>query len=150
MRWVGLLAPAAVLAACGGELGPVELGGRWAVTADYGGGTIQCSVAGALEFPADPASGPGSYQEERVDCTDAGVPLDIQPQTYTVVHSLENRSITFVPYPEPDPGAACAVLRFAGSVGADRMGGTVETMPVFCQGTYLEMRGTWRASRVGG
>jgi hypothetical protein len=134
------------MVACGDSLGPVDLGGRWAVTAAYGGGTISCRVKAILEFPADLTSGPGSYQEERVDCTDARVPLSIQPQSYTVLLSIENRSITFVPAPEPAP---CAVLRFDGSVGSDRMAGSVATMAWAC-GTYLQMRGTWLASRLAG
>jgi hypothetical protein len=28
-RWLGQLAPAVLLAACGDEFGPVDLGGRW-------------------------------------------------------------------------------------------------------------------------
>jgi hypothetical protein len=151
-RWLGQLAPAVLLAACGDVFGPVDLGGRWEVTAYYTGGTLRCRVWASLEFPADPVSGPGSYQDERVDCFDGTVPLTTPLRSYGVVHSIENLSFAFVPYPNVDHTAAdapCAALRFDGNMGTDFMRGTVHTIPLPCQGTYLLMQGTWRASRVG-
>ena len=132
------------LAACNDKLGPADPGGRWLVRASYAGGTVQCRVDATLEFPLDPTTGPGSYQEERVDCTDARVPVTNPLQSYTVVHSLADRSIIFVPYRDTN---SCAVLRFEGQLGDDSMGGTVATMVWNCV-TYLQMQGTWRARRV--
>jgi hypothetical protein len=153
-RWLRQLAPAVLLAACGDQFGPVDLGGRWEVTAHYTGGTVQCRVNARLEFPADPTSGPGSYQDERVDCFDGTVPLTTPLRSYVVVHSIENLSFAFVPYPDDyDHTAAdapCAALRFDGNMGTDFMKGTVHTIQLTCQGTYLLMQGTWRASRVPG
>ena len=149
---IGMLLAAALLAACGDGFGPVDLGGRWEVTAYYTGGTVQCRVWASLEFPADPATGPGSYQDERVDCFDGTVPLVTPPRSYGLVHSIENLSFAFVPYPNVDhtaPDAPCAALRFDGNMGTDFMRGTVHTIPLPCQGTYLLMQGPWRASRVG-
>ena len=152
MTRIGALAIGTLLlAACGNELGPLEPRweiGRWEVRASYAGGTVQCRVEATLEFASDGAM--DSYRENRVDCTDSRVPFTVPLQTYTVVHSLENRSISFVPYQDADPATApCAVLRFVGSMRAETMAGMVYTMPWNC-GTYLEMQGTWVASRVAG
>jgi hypothetical protein len=147
------LVPAVLLVACGNQFGPVDLEGRWAVTAYYAGGTLRCTVRASLEFPADPASGPGSYQDERVDCFDGTVPLTTPLRSYGVVHSIENLSFAFVPYPNVDhtaPDAPCSALRFEGNMGTNFMRGTVHTLQLPCQGTYLLMQGTWRATRVAG
>jgi hypothetical protein len=153
-RWLRQLAPAVLLAACGDQFGPVDLGGRWEVTAYYTGGTVRCRVNARLEFPADPTSGPGSYQDERVDCFDGTVPLTTPLRNYVMVHSIENLSFAFVPYPDDydhtSADAPCAALRFDGNMETDFMKGTVHTIQLTCQGTYLLMQGTWRASRVPG
>jgi hypothetical protein len=154
-RRLGQLAPVILLAACGDGTGPSGWAGRWAVIADYTGGTMRCRVEATLQFSTDSVPVPNSYQDERVDCTDARVPVPVPQQSYSVAYALVQTnqmwSLTFVPYPVADhtaPDAPCAALRFDGSMGADHMGGIVHTLQLPCQGTYLYMQGTWRASRV--
>jgi len=133
------------LAACGTEPSP-DLTGTWSFTTTYAGGSFACTILATLTLDGSGSSVPGSLAEEQVGCTDNGSPVTFAPDTSSLTAAVGGGRISFT----PEPGEAespCAVFGYKGSVSADRMSGTVKTTPVFCQGTYTEMNGTWQAQR---
>jgi hypothetical protein len=88
----------------------------------------------------------GSLAEKQAGCTSNGTPITLATDTANVIGTAEGRSFSFTPQP-PEGDTSCALLNFQGQVAGDRMSGTVWTTPVFCQGTYVEMSGTWQGQR---
>jgi hypothetical protein len=103
-------------------------------------------VLATLTFVGSRPSWSGTLAEEQVDCTSAGTPLTIAPDTLDVIVTLDGGTINFSPLSR-EGASGCADFNFEGRVWDDQMFGTVKTTPVFCQGTYVEMRGTWQAQR---
>jgi hypothetical protein len=89
----------------------------------------------------------GSLAEEQVDCSENGTPLAVTPDTTSVIATLEGQDLSFTPQ-SPEGEAPCALFNFEGQVSDEEMSGTMRTAPVFCQGTYVEMSGTWQALRL--
>jgi hypothetical protein len=134
-----------VLAACG--TGPTpDLAGTWSLTTSYGGGGFACTIQATLTLDGSGASVPGNLAQELVDCTDNGSPVAFALDTSSFTAAIGGRRISFTPQPE-EAESPCALLGFQGTVSGDRMSGTVRTTPVFCQGIYVEMNGTWQAQR---
>jgi hypothetical protein len=146
LHWATSSALGALLLACGTEPNP-DVTGAWSLTASYGGGGFACTVVATLTLQGS-GSLSGTFAEEQVDCTDIGTPIAITPQTTNVIGTVEGRTLIFTPQP-PEGEAPCAVLTFRSTVAAERLSGTVQTTPIFCQGTYVEMTGTWEAQRTG-
>ena len=145
LRCVKTCLVGALLTGCGTEPSP-DVTGAWSLTTSYAGGDFTCTVLATLTLEGSGLSLSGIFAEEHVDCTNVGSPLTITPDTLSVFARVEGGTITFTPV-SPDGGSGCADLNFEGRVHDDRIFGTVRTTPVFCQGTYLEMRGTWEAQR---
>jgi hypothetical protein len=145
LHWARSCALGALLLGCVTEPSPVR--GAWSLTASYGGGDFTCTVLAKLTLDGSGSSYPGTFAEEHVDCTNAGTPLTITPDTLSVFATIQGRTISFTPQ-SLDGESGCAVLNFEGQVVDDRISGMVRTRPVFCQGTYLEMKGTWQAQRM--
>ena len=138
-----IFALGALLAGCGTEPNP-DLAGAWSVTASYAGGGITCMVLATLTFDGSGSSLSGSFAESQVNCSDNGTPLTITPDTANVIGTANGRTLSFTPQPRQGE-SPCALLHFDGQVAGDRISGTVRTTPIFCQGTYVEMDGTWQA-----
>jgi hypothetical protein len=132
-----------LLASCGTEPSP-DLGGVWSVTASYAGGTLSCTVLATLALNVSGSSVSGSFAENEANCSENGTPLTITPDTSNVIGTVDGRGLSFTPQPS-EGDSPCAVFHFTGQVADDRISGTVQTSPVFCQGTYVEMTGTWQA-----
>jgi hypothetical protein len=144
-RWIGISALAAILVGgCGTEPQP-EVSGTWNLTARYGGEGSSCIRSGTLTLAGSGAAVDGTLEHE-AECTEGGTPRVVPPETESVSATVEGRFISFTPLPL-NGETGCAVLRFEGRVGDDVMFGTVETIPVFCQGTYTPMQGSWEAER---
>lgn len=146
LHWRSTCTLAVLFAGCGTEPGP-EVVGAWSVTASYTGGGFACAVLGSLTLDAAEPSLAGSLAEEQVDCTDNGTPLTITPDTANLIGTVEGRKLSFTPQPSQGE-SPCALLNFEGRIGDDQISGTVRTTPIFCQGTYVEMNGTWQARRL--
>ena len=143
-KWFSLLATTS-LVACGTEPTP-EITGSWSLTASYAGGTLSCTLQATLHLDGNGASIPGSLIENAASCTDAGRPIDLVPQSHTLVATLNGRSISLLPQPPPE-ARGCALFRYEGTLSSETMSGTVATEPDFCQGTYVQMNGSWHAER---
>jgi hypothetical protein len=146
LHWSRICTLAALFAGCGTEPSP-DLTGAWSISASYQGGALVCTLLGRLTLDASEPSLSGSLAEEQVDCTEAGTPLTIRRDTANLIGTVDGRNLSFTPQP-PEGESACALFHFEGRVADDRMSGTVGTTPVFCQGTYVEMNGTWQAQRL--
>lgn len=141
-----IAALAVALAACGTEPTP-DLTGIWSFTTSYGGGGFACTILATLTLNGSGVSVPGSLAQEQVDCTDNGSPVTFASlDTSSFTAAIGARRISFTPQPS-EAESVCLVFGFQGTVSGDRMSGTVRTTPVFCQGTYVEMNGTWQAQR---
>jgi hypothetical protein len=136
---------AALLAGCATEPSPA-LGGDWSLSASYSGGDLTCMLQATLTLYGSGPSLSGRLAETRVDCTSNGTPLTITPDTVQVVGTADGRRLSFTPQ-SPEGESHCAVFSYEGQAAEDRMLGTVRTTPVFCQGTYTQLNGTWHAQR---
>jgi hypothetical protein len=136
---------AVLLGACGMEPSP-EILGVWSVTASYAGGGYTCTVLATLSVDVTAPSLSGSFAEREAGCINDGMPLTLTPDTANVIGTAEGRRFSFTPQPA-EGESFCALLNFEGSVAGGRMMGTVRTTPVLCQGTYVQMSGTWEAER---
>jgi hypothetical protein len=136
---------AALLAGCGTEPS-LDIAGTWSVTASYSGGGSTCTVVATLTVFGTGPSWSGRLAETQAGCASNGVPVTFPPDTANVIGTADGRSLSFTPQP-PEGESPCALLNFEGEVGGDQMSGTVRTTPVFCQGTYVQMNGTWDAQR---
>jgi hypothetical protein len=145
MRPIGFLCATLLIAACGTEPSP-NIVGAWALTSSTSGGTFACTVSASLVIEASEASVTGTLMQNQASCTDAGQPIPIVTQTRSIVGELDGRDITFTTQIPRDSGD-CAYSVFDGRATAEDMSGVVETRPVFCQGTFVQMRGTWEAQR---
>jgi hypothetical protein len=103
-------------------------------------------VLATLTLDATEPSLSGSFAEKQGDCTSNGTPLTLVPDTANVIGNAEGRSFSFTPQPA-EGESPCALLNFEGEAAGDRIAGTVHTTPVFCQGTYVQMSGTWQGQR---
>jgi hypothetical protein len=145
-QWSGIWALATLLVgACGTEPSP-DIAGTWTLTRSLAGGSRACTTSAALTFAGSGASRTGTLTEEQVSCTDAGQPIDIAPQSYTIVGDLDGRDISFTTQIPRDSGI-CAFEVFEGRATDATMSGVVETRPVFCQGIFVQLQGTWEAHR---
>lgn len=135
---------AVLVGACGTEPQP-DVTGTWNLTASYAGGSLACALSGTLTLTGSGATVTGNL-EDQGQCTDGGTSITIPSETQSVSAAVEGRTISFTPQPVNGSGG-CALLRFDGGVSGDEMSGTVETIQVFCQGTYTAMQGTWEAQR---
>jgi hypothetical protein len=133
------------LASCGTEPN-ANLVGAWSLTATYGGGDVTCTVLATLTLEGSGSSLTGTLAEEAGTCSDGGTEFPISPDTFDVIGTVDGRDVGFTPQP-PEGQSPCSLFRFEGRVSGDRMSGAVRTIPVFCQGTYVEMNGTWQAER---
>src|SRR3954454_23623451 len=136
---------AGLLAGCGTEPNP-EVTGAWSVTANYAGGGLTCSVLATLTLDGNGPSLSGNLAESEATCTENGTPLTLTPDTANIVGTASGGKLTFTTQPS-EGESPCALLNFEGQVGNEQMSGTVRTTPVFCQGTYVQMNGTWQAQR---
>jgi hypothetical protein len=136
---------AALLAGCGTEPSP-HLAGAWSVTASFAGGGSTCTVLATLTLDDSGPSLSGSFAEHQVTCTTDGPPRAFTPDTTTIIGTADGRGLSFTPQP-PEGESSCSLLRFEGEAAEDRMSGTVGTIPVFCQGIYVQMNGSWEAQR---
>jgi hypothetical protein len=141
-QWIGIYALATLLGgACGTEPSP-NIVGTWSLTSSHAGGSFACTIEAALTLVGSGTSVTGSLTEEQVTCTDAGQPIEIVPRS----GELDGREISFTTQIRRDSGD-CAFEVFQGRVTDPTMSGVVETRPVFCQGTFVQMQGTWEAQR---
>jgi hypothetical protein len=140
-----LVAVAALLAGCGTEPSP-DMAGAWSVTANYAGGGLTCMVLGTLTLGSSGPSLSGSLAESEANCTENGAPLTLTPDTANIIGTADGQRLSFTPQPA-EGESPCALFNFEGQIAGDRMSGTVRTTPVFCQGTYVQMNGTWQAQR---
>jgi hypothetical protein len=136
---------AALLAGCG--TGPTPaLGGAWNLTASYGGGGLSCTVLATLMLNGSGSALSGTFAERQADCTFNGTPTTITLDTADVLGTADGSKVSFTP--QPGQGESpCALFRYQGQATDERMSGKVQTIPVFCQGTYVELNGTWQADR---
>jgi hypothetical protein len=135
----------ALLASCGTEPN-TDVAGAWSVTANYAGGAFACLVAATLTLNGTGSSVSWDFAQTQVNCTDNGIPVTIARDTTQVIGTVDGRKLSFTPQP-PEGESPCALLNFEGQVAEDQVSGTVRTTPVFCQGTYVQMSGTWQAQR---
>jgi hypothetical protein len=99
-----------------------------------------------LVIDATEASVTGTLSENQASCTESGQPITVTLLTRSIAGGLDGRDITFTTQ-IPEGSGDCAFEAFDGRVSASSMSGVVETRPVFCQGTFVQMRGTWEAQR---
>jgi hypothetical protein len=142
-RW----APAVLLVAgaCGTEPNP-DVGGTWSLTSTSAGGDLVCTVEALLTITSGGANLTGTLVQEQVACTSAGEPSEAVAQSYGIIGTLEGDDISFSTQ-EREGHGGCAFTVFEGRAADSTMSGRLETRPVFCQGTFVQMRGTWQAQR---
>jgi hypothetical protein len=142
-RW----APALLLlaGACGTEPNP-DVGGTWSLTSTSSGGDFACTVEALLTITSGGANLSGTLVEEQAACTSGGEPTEVVAQTYGIIGRLEGDDISFSTQ-EREGNSGCAFTVFEGRAADSTMSGRLETRPVFCQGTFVQMRGTWQAQR---
>jgi hypothetical protein len=136
---------AVLLAGCGTEPSP-QVSGAWSVTANYAGGGLTCMVLATLTLNGSGTSLSGSWAEDQATCTDNGTPLTLTPDTASIIGTVQGGKLSFTPQPA-EGESPCALLNFEGQVTGEQISGSVRTTPVFCQGTYVQMNGTWQAQR---
>jgi hypothetical protein len=133
-------------AACGTENSP-DVGGIWSMSYDHAGGSFACTVQAHLTLEPDGTSLTGNLTEDQATCTNAGQPVQVQLQSFTVSGDLDGNQISFTAQPPPE-GGDCAFEAFEGQVAEGGMSGSVETRPLTCQGTFIQLQGTWEAQRL--
>ena len=126
---------------------PPAIAGTWNLTYTLATGSYTCSVDGSLDVEEDGASLTGTLVQEEATCTEAGGPVEVVLQSYTIVGSLDGDTIEFRTERARDDGE-CAYAVFAGAASASKMSGSVETRITFCQGTPVPLQGTWQAERA--
>jgi hypothetical protein len=134
-----------VVWACGTEPNP-EVGGTWSLTSSFAGGDFACAVEALLTLTSDGADLTGTLVEEQATCTSAGEPIAVVTESHPIVGELDGDEISFTAQ-EGEGGGGCAIVVFDGRVDDSTMSGQLETRPVFCQGTFVQMQGTWQAER---
>jgi hypothetical protein len=145
MRLIGFFWTTLVIAGCGTEPSP-NIVGTWALTHTLSGGGVECTVSASLIIDASESSVTGTLSETQASCTQSGQPIAVTLLTRSIAGGLEGRDISFATQ-IPEGSGDCAFEAFDGRVSASSMSGVVETRPVFCQGTFVRMSGTWEAQR---
>lgn len=130
-------------AACGNEPSP-DVTGAWTLITSFAGGNLQCTSQGTLTLENTGAGLSGTFVEEAASCTESGTPISLVLSSYTLSGSVEGSSIDFTLQPQ-DGQQGCAEFRFQGQTAESHLSGAISTQPVFCQGTYTEMSGSWTA-----
>jgi hypothetical protein len=130
---------------CGTEP-TADIVGTWSLTSSTSGGGIACTAVAILTVEQSGASITGSLAEQQVSCTEAGQTLPVQARTRAIVGEVSGRDISFTTQ-VPEGGGDCAFDAFDGRVTGGAMSGAVENRAVFCQGTFVQMRGTWQGQR---
>ena len=142
----GFLAALTVLTgACGTEPRP-DVTGTWTLTSSRAGGSFACTIVATLTLEESEGSLTGTLAEEQVSCSDNGQPVAVEPTSHTIAGELSGRRISFTTQ-VPAGSGACAFEAFEGSATDAAMSGSLETRPVFCQGTFVQMQGIWEAAR---
>jgi len=132
-------------ASCGTGPSP-DVTGTWSFASTWGGGGFDCTVSGTLTLTPASGSMSGILVEEQVHCVDNGTPITVAPGSKDLLGEVNGRAISFSPQP-PEGESPCVHIRYEGRASYNRLSGTVRTTPIFCQGTYEEMTGTWQAQR---
>jgi hypothetical protein len=145
MRLISFFGATLLVAACGTEPSP-NIVGAWALTHTLSGGGVECTVSASLIIDASESSIVGTLSENQASCTQSGQPIEVTLLTRSIAGGLDGRDISFTTQIPEDSGD-CAFEAFDGRVSASSMSGVVETRPVFCQGTFVQMSGTWEAER---
>jgi hypothetical protein len=131
--------------ACSTEPNP-EVGGTWSLTSSSAGGDLVCRVEALLTITVAGSNLTGTLVQEEVACTRAVEPSPAIAQTYGIIGKLDGDDISFSTQ-EQEGGGGCAFTVFEGRAADSSISGQLETRPVFCQGTFVQMRGTWQAQR---
>jgi hypothetical protein len=137
---------AAMTTGCGSEPSPPDVTGTWALITSSTGGNFECSSQGSLTLQSDGAELGGTFVEEQAGCSELGSPISVVLSSYTVLGSVGGSFISFRLQPA-EGQEGCAEFRFQGRITESELSGTLGTQPVFCQGTYIEITGTWIAQR---
>jgi hypothetical protein len=135
-----------VVWACGTEPKP-EVGGTWSLTSSFAGGDFACTVEALLTLTTDRADLMGTLVEDQATCTSAGEPIEVVTQSHAITGELDGGEVSFRTLVGEGSGD-CATMVFEGRAsGESTMSGQLETRSIFCQGTFVQMHGTWQAER---
>jgi hypothetical protein len=135
-----------VIGACGTDPSP-DVTGSWSTTMSFAGGSLECSTQGVLTLQGTGSDLSGTLVEVQAACSEQGVPISISLSDYSIAATREGSSIGLRLQAPPEQ-QGCSEFVLDGQARDAEMTGTLATEPIFCQGTYVEMTGTWSATRL--